>query len=133
MTRQEQKTEAIERMKMLKLHSNPIKEFEIEDVINLSEHGGMLYWLNDEQQKMVKDFEEKYNAVVYHVIHDYTEFGEMYSFLYVSDSPNEWEYDRDDLEHGIALVYVKNVNDDWCSEFGSIGIRPQFGGLVRYE
>lgn len=131
MTRQEQKIEAIERMKMLKMHENPIKEFEVNDKLNQSEHGGILYWLDEKQEQYVKDFEKKYNAVVYHVIHNYTDIGEMLSFLYVSDSPEEWEYDRDDLQAGYACAYVMNLDDEYCSEFGSIGIKPQFGGLVR--
>ena len=126
-----QKQEAIERMKMLKIYSQAIKEFEKENVINVSEHGGILFWLDDEQQAMVKRFEEKYNAVVYHVIHNYTEFGELYSLLYVSQHENEWDYDKDDIKHNIALCYVVNKNEENFSEFGSIGIRPQFGGVIR--
>lgn len=126
-----QKQEAIERMKMLKLHGNVIKEFEKEGIINMSENGGFLYWLDSDQQEMVANFEAEHNAVVYHVIHSYTGFGELYALLYVSDDEDEWGYDKDDIKCGCALAYVKNVTDDWCSEFGSIGIKPQFGGLVR--
>lgn len=126
-----QKREAIERMKMLKIYSQAIKEFEKENVINVSEHGGILFWLDDEQQEMVKRFEEKYNAVVYHVIHNYTEFGELYSLLYVSQHEQEWGYDKDDIKHNIALCYVVNKDEENFSEFGSIGIKSQFGGLVR--
>jgi hypothetical protein len=131
MTRQEQKQEAIARMRMLKLHTNAINEFEKDDVINLSEHGGILYWLNEDQMQHVKAFEGKYTSVVYHVIHNITEFGELLAFLYVSDSEEEWDYDRDDIKDGYAYAYVKNLDDDMCSEFGSIGIKPQFGGIVR--
>ena len=126
-----QKQEAIERMKMLKIYSQAIKEFEKENVINVSEHGGILFWLNDEQQEMVKRFEEKYNAIVYHVIHNYTEFGELYSLLYVSQHEEEWDYDKDDIKHNIALCYVVNKDEENFTEFGSIGIRPQFGGVIR--
>ena len=129
--REKQKQEAIERMKMLKIYTQAIKEFEKENVINVSEHGGILFWLDDEQQEMVKQFEEKYNAVVYHVIHNYTEFGELYSLLYVSQHENEWDYDKDDIKHNIALCYVVNKDEENFSEFGSIGIRPQFGGVIR--
>ncbi|MDD3832239.1 MAG: hypothetical protein PHW00_06280 [Clostridia bacterium] len=118
---------------MLKLHENPIREFEKEDVINQSEHGGMLYWLDDKQKEYVKEFETKHNAVVYHVIHNYTDMGEMLAFLYVSAEEEEWEYDHDDLKYGCVCAYVMNLDDEWCSEFGSIGIRPQFGGLVRTD
>ena len=130
-TLKEKKTEAIARMKMLKLHENPIREFEKENKLNLSEHGGMLYWLSDEQKAMVKDFEEENNALVYHVIHNYMDFGELLTFLYVSDYKEEWKLDRNDLKQGYALAYVKNIDDDFCSEFGSVEIKPQFGGLVR--
>ena len=129
--REKQKQEAIERMKMLKIYSQAIKEFEKENVINVSEHGGILFWLDDEQQEMVKRFEEKYNAVVYHIIHNYTEFGELYSLLYVSQNEQEWGYDKDDIKHNIALCYVVNKDEENFSEFGSIGIKSQFGGLVR--
>ena len=126
-----QKQEAIERMKMLKLFPNIIKEFEKEGIINMSENGGYLYWLDSDQQAMVDEFEAKHNALVYHVIHSYTQFGEMYALLYVSDDEDEWGYDKDDIRCGCILAYVKNVTDDMCSEFGSIGVRPQYGGLVR--
>ena len=126
-----QKQEAIERMKLLNLHGNVIKEFEKEGIVNLSENGGLLYWLNSEQQTIVNEFEQKHNALVYHVIHTLTEFGEMYALLYVSEYEDEWSYDKDDIQCGYPLAYVKNVDDDFCSEFGSIGIKPQYGGLVR--
>jgi hypothetical protein len=131
MTKQEQKQEAIARMKLLKIHQNAINEFEKEDKLNLSENYGALYWLNEKQQEYVKKFEQKYNSIVYHVIHNMTEYGELLAFLYVSDSEEEWGYDRDDLQEGYACAYVENLDDEMCSEFGSIGIKPQFGGLVR--
>lgn len=131
MQKQQQKNEAIERMKMLKLYPNIIKEFKKENIINMSENGGMLYWLKDDERQIVEDFETEYNTVVYHVIHNYTELGEMYALLYVSDDEEEWEYDRDDLLAGYPLAYVKNVTDNNCSEFGSIGVKMRFGGLIR--
>lgn len=127
----EQKQEAIDRMKMLDIYSPTIREFEEENIINKSEHGGILYWLDENEKEFVKEFEEKYNAVVYHVIHNYTDIGELYSLLYVSSHKDEWDWDKDDLKHHIACAYVKNVDDDICSEFGSIGIKSQVGGLVR--
>lgn len=131
MERTRQKTEALERMKILKLYPNIIKEFEKDGIVNMSESGGFLYWLSDAEKEIIAEFETEHDALVYHVIHDSTDFGELYSLLYVSKYEEEWEYDRDDLRNGYALAYVKNVDDDCCSEFGSICIRPQFGGLVR--
>lgn len=127
----EQKQEAIARMKKLDIYVQAITEFEKENLVNKSEHGGILYWLDENEQEMVKEFEEKYGALVYHIIHNYTSFGELYAFLYVSKNKDEWDYDNDDLNHNICLAYVKNLDEDAYSEFGSIGIKSQFGGLVR--
>ena len=127
----EQKQEALQRMKKLDIYFQAIKEFEKENIINKSEHGGMLYWLDEKEQEFVKEFEEKYNAIVYHIIHNYTEFGELYSLLFVSQHKEEWDWDNEDIKNNIAMVYVKNIDEDAFSEFGSIGIKSQFGGLVR--
>lgn len=130
-TIEEKKQEAVTRMKSLKLCPKIIQEFEEETLLNMSENGGILYWLSDEQKQYVKEFEETYNTLVYHVIRSFTEFGELLTFLYVSDDQEEWEYDREDLKDGYACAYVKNLDEDLFSEFGSVGIKMQFGGLVR--
>lgn len=127
----EQKQEAIARMKKLDIYAPAITEFGKENLVNKSEHGGILYWLDENEQEMVKEFEEKYGAMVYHIIHNYTNFGELYALLFVSKDKDEWDYDNDDLNHNICLAYVKNLDEDAFSEFGSIGIKSQFGGLVR--
>lgn len=126
------KAEAIRRMKLLKLHQNAIKEFETEGKLNLS-RGGFLYWLDDVQKKMITDFEEKTNCVAYHCIESNTSFGKLLSVLYVSSHPEEWEDDIEDMREGYQMAYVFNLDDDICSEFGSIGIGSRFGGLIRTE
>ena len=124
-------TEALLRMKKLNLHENAINEFKNERKLNLSEGYGALYWLNDEELKMVKDWEQETGNVVYHVIKNNLDFGLCYSFLYVSENVEEWEMDNDDLESGYPLVYVYNASFSDCSEFGAIGIAKSFGGLRR--
>lgn len=131
MTREEKKAEAIKRMEMLKLHENAIKEFRDEDKLNVSESIGYLYWATEAQMKTVKEFEENHNAVVYHLIRSRMNGEEHIAYLYVSDYSEEWEMDRADIEQGYPLAYVQNLDADWYSEFGSIGIRPNVGGLLR--
>ena len=128
--KEKQKAEAIKRMKKLKVISGAIKQFDEDGQIMVCENG-FLYWLDDEQKKMVKDFEEEYGGLVYMVIHNMTEFGELYSMLYVSQHEDEWNMDWEDLEDGIAMAFVKNVTDDFCSEIGCISIASRFGGIVR--
>ena len=71
--------------------------------------------------------------VVYHVIKNQMEFGLCYSFLFVSKHKDEWKIDRNDIHEGCPFVYVKNVDDEGSSVYGSIGIRPVFGGVLRIE
>ena len=130
-TIEKKKQEALKRMKLLNLYPDVIKEFEKENIVNLSENGGFLYWLNSEQKEIVSEFEKEHDALVYHVIHDFTAFGELLTFLYVSDYEEECKDDVNDLKDGYSCAYVKNLSDDFCSEFGSICFRQQFGGLVR--
>lgn len=120
--REQQKQEAIKRMKKLGIMEQPIKEFEEEGKINLSEGPGLLYWLNDEEQS---------NGLVYHVIKTQMNFGLMYSFLYVSEYIEEWKMDMEDLGDNQTLAYVVNTTMPDCSEFGTIGIEPSIGGLKR--
>lgn len=102
-----------------------------EKVINKSEHIGILYWLDEDEKKFVKDFEDEHNAVVYHIVKTITTIGCMLSVFYVSDDESEWESDREDIENGEQLCYVKNIDNEDCSEFGFICFKKSFGGLVR--
>lgn len=126
--------EAVERMRLLGLSKYAINDFKREQKINFSEGIGALYWVdNDNYGQFVKDFEEQYNAIVYHCIHTQTSFGDLLAMLYISDNPEEWSFDKNDIKDGYPIAYVKNITDDYCSEFGSIGITPMFGGLMRTD
>ncbi len=131
-TREEQKAEALKRMQLWGIIPDAIKQFKNDDKVMVSEQG-MLYWLNDEQAEAVKKFEEQSGALVYMVIRNKFEFGECWSMLYVSDDNEKWEYDIDDITEGYAFVYVKNIDDDTCSEYGTIGVKARYGGLVRTQ
>ena len=127
------KSEAINRMKVLDLYKPYITLFEKDNQIFMSEMTGGVYEFNDNEElkAKIKAFEEEHNALVYHVIHTMTSFGELYNFLYISDYQDEWEMDNEDIKDGYALAYVWNKTDEWCSEFGSIGVQGRFGGIVR--
>lgn len=130
MNKQKQKQEAIQRMQILDLFNEAIQEFKEHDVVSISENG-TLFWLTDKQKQYVRNFENAYNALVYHVIHNYTEYGEMLSFLFVSKYSNEWNDDKQDLQNNCPMVYVENLDEPMFSEFGSIVIEPHYGGVIR--
>lgn len=131
-TREAKKQEAIKRLKALGIISNAIGQFKSSDTVMVSEPPmGGLYWLNDEEKEMVRQFEEENDALVYMVVRAFTNFGKMDALLFVSDYDEEWEIDNENIEDGIVMSYVVNHDMPDCSEFGSIAVRPMFGGLVR--
>ena len=132
--KEKMKEEALRRMKKWDLHENVIREFKDEDKLNKSERSfvpGILYYLNEEEENMIKEWEAIYGGLVYHVIHDYTNLGELYTLLFVSKYEKEWEYDNTDIEVEEALCYVINKDYNFNSEFGHCTIKPANGGLER--
>ena len=128
-SQEEMKQEAINRMKMLLLHQNVINEFKTENKLNKSEGPlGTLYWLDEEEKGMVKEYEEKWNVLVYHVIKTFTkDMGIIYDLLYITDEKNYWEEERKRLEQGIVLSHTKSQ----FSESGDIFVINVSGGLAR--
>lgn len=132
MDRENMKQEAVERMKMLGIIDDAIKQFEDDGVIMKGESPfGALYDLNDEEKEIARQFEAEYGALVYLGVSCNTDIGRMISFLYVCKEEDEWELDRDDLKGLCPITYTHNFDDPDCSEIGSIGIEPRNGGIVR--
>ena len=133
--REEKKTEAVSRMKALGIYSGTIQQFEKEDLISISEPPfGANYWIDDDQKKIVKDLEDKYDILVFFADRSYTEYGMMDSFLFVSDYKEEWEFDREDLKEGLVITYTENYDMPDFSEMGTIGVKPTIAaGLIRIE
>lgn len=125
------KEEAVKRMKKLELHSDCIAAFEHDNQVWESEFLGALFELNDEKKACIKEIEDAYGCLVYHTILTPTDFGTCFSMLYVTMHTEEWEMDNDDLDILCPCVYVKNLLDDTCSEFGSIMLKKANGGLIR--
>ena len=130
--REIKKSEAIKRLKAMDIIEDAIIQFVQEDTVMVSENPfGMLYWLNDEQKQLVKEFEEEYNGLVYLANYCNTEFGRLLALFYVSDYNEEWEMDNYDIEDGYACVYCINLDCPDFSEFGSIAFMPTNGGIKR--
>lgn len=123
--------ECLRRMERLSLSRQCINAFKKGKVWE-SEGIGALYEINDKEQKIVDEFEKNYEGYkVYHMIHNMTEFGELYSILYVGTDEDEWNMFDEDIVEGITFAYVYNCDEESYSEFGSIGIRKNIGGLIR--
>lgn len=133
MKKEDMRKEAIARLDILLVSKDILDAFKDNGELRLS-FGGTPLELTESQKGRVRKFEEKTECMVYHVIQDFTNLGEMLTFLYVSPDKEEWELDREDLKMGTPLAYVANLDDERFSEFGSVGVRafmPGESGLVR--
>ena len=125
------KKESIDRLSRLNVLRCVIDDFNRGQLYYTESATGALYYINDEMKKFVKEIEERYKGMVYHIIHSKTEFGELFSMLWTTSYEEEWETERENLEEGYVFAYVKNTTDDWCSEFGDIVVHEKLGGLCR--
>ena len=133
MKHEERKIKAVELMKRLGIYKPYIKDFQENDTVCFYENfAGFWAWQNEELNKKIKEIESKYNCTVYAVTHEFTEFGELYDFLIVTNYPEEWDnlVYTERNEH-TAFAYVWNKSDDWCSEFGSVTVKSFGGGIKR--
>lgn len=136
--REKQKKEALERMSLLHIMKEVRDDFKQNDRVYYSERqnaifNAILYWLDNEEEyvKVVKDFEKQHKALVYHCQLTHFEFGDCLSLLYVSAHEEEWEQDKKDLKEGYAYAYVKNLDSEWNSDLGMIGVKGSQGGVLR--
>ena len=132
-TREEKKVEALSRMRKVGYWGQAREAFRRSNrvLVNEPPFGGV-YDPEPELAETIKKFEEEHDALVYAVVRAFTSFGKMDSLLYVSDCPEEWDMDNEDLGDGIVMSYTINYDMPDCSEFGSIGFRMGSGaGYLR--
>lgn len=128
------KDKALELMKQLDIYQPYIDGFKDNGYVCYFERfAGFWDFQNKELEAKRKEIEEKYKCLVYASTHEYLEGDELYSFLIVTNYPEEWEYSLQSagLNKYYATAYVWNKSCDWCSEFGDIVIEHAFGGIRR--
>ena len=111
------KEKAIELLKEMDIYKPYIQGFRENDKVCFFENFGG-YWLYQEPEidTKRKEIESKYKCLVYVVMHEFTEFGECWSFLVVTDYKLQWKtlmYSEGNKQS--AFAYVWNKDDDWCS------------------
>lgn len=127
------KEKAIELMENLKICEPYIEDFKKNGKVSFFEYYAG-YWIDQEPEIYAKlrELEKEYNCLVYAVTHEFTDFGELYDFLIVTNYPEEWDeliYSRVN-KHNV-YAYVWNKDDDGCSEFGNITVQSYGGGIKR--
>lgn len=132
-TKEQRKEQAVKLMKELDIYKPYIKGFEQKDDVCFFEgFGGFWVYQEPEIEKKMKEIEKEYNCTVYAITHEYMAFGECYDFLIVSNYKDEWDdlIYKEGNDFGV-FAYTWNKSDDYCSEFGTVGIKRFGGGITR--
>lgn len=128
-----QKEKAIEVMKKLNIYKPYINGFiERDQVCFFEQFVG--FWTDQEPElyKKMQEIEKEHNCKIYAVTHEYTEFGELYDFLIVTDYPEEWDMlSNNKSSLHTVYAYVWNKDCDYYSEFSSITVQSFGGGIKR--
>ena len=128
------KDKALELMKRLDVYRPYVDGFKENGYVCYFERfAGFWDYQDKELEAKRKEIEEKYKCLVYAITHEYIDGDEIYSFLIVTNYPEEWDnllLDAGHNEH-YATAYVWNKSCDWGSEFGDVVIESAFGGLRR--
>ena len=131
--KQKQKTKAIELLKQLNIYKPYIDGFEKDNQVCFYEnYAGFWVYQEPEVEAKMKALEKEYGCTVYAITHEFTPFGECYSFLIVTAYEEEWDRSVvSEKNKHYAFAYVWNKDDDWCSEFGTIALQSYGGGIKR--
>ena len=135
-TKEEKKAKCAEIMETLGIYKPYITGFKKNDKVCFFERfAGFWVYQEPEIETKMKEIEKKYNCMVYAITHELTEFGELYSFLVLTDHKSEWKNiveKTDKANEFYAFAYVWNKDDDMCSEFGTVMIKSFGGGIMRF-
>lgn len=91
-TKGQKKKKSIELLRKLHIYEAYIDGFRKNDYVCYFEgYGGYWVYQDPELEKKMKALEKEYACTVYAITHEFTEFGECYSFLLVTDYKEEWD------------------------------------------
>lgn len=139
MSREAMKDEALDRMELLGLPSYAKAAFKVDNYLTLSDISDKVCQsrvdgVPENIMKEIKSFEEKFGALVFHVIHTkgiYLGF-EIYDCLSVSPYESDWDYERNLIRRETwAMAFCINITKPEYTEAGSIKIENHSGVLKR--
>lgn len=131
-----QKEIAIQCLKKLNIYSPYIRKFKSKSGVPcfFENFGGFYVDQEPDIWDKVKEIEKDYNVLVYAITHEFSELGETWSMLCISQNPDsidDYLSQSDRAGYFYAYSYVWNKSYEYCSEFGDIVVRSFGGGIKR--
>jgi hypothetical protein len=130
-----QKEIAIKCLEKLDVYKPYVRKFKSKAGIPcfFENYGGFYADQDEILSNKIKTLQEEYGVLVYAITHEFSDLGETWSMLCVSQNPDSIddfisEYDKNSF---YTYAYVWNKTDDFCSEFGDIIVNSFGGGIKR--
>ena len=134
LTKEQRKEKAIEIMKRLGIYEPYIDGYKEHDHVCFYERfGGYWVYQEPEIEAKMREIEQRYDTTIYAITHDLTEFGELWSFLCVSNTGSRYACTKsfgNVCNDFICSAYVWNKSSGFV-EYGSVEVRSFGGGLMR--
>ena len=130
-----QKEMAIKCLETLDIYKPYIRKFSSKSGVPcfFENFGGFYSDQEPELYEKIKEVEHDYNVLVYAITHEYTDMGETWSMLCISQNPESIDDYISDGGNNMFYTYsyVWNKSIPWCSEFGDIVVKSFGGGIKR--
>lgn len=134
----EKRAEAIARMKILKLNPGITQSFANRGTVSISKPPlGACSPAEGETIEAIREFERKFDSLVYFAIRKDDGMWKTDAFLFVSDNIGDWKYDRERLKNIDSSEWIYAYERDYNHCISSpplhwVGLRRTFnGGLLR--
>lgn len=129
--RTEMLVEAAERMKMLGLPEDAIREFRNSGRPRFRMENGQRFPLSNDEKKQIQTLEGNEERLVYAVIRNDSCYGRLTNFIMVSRYKCDWGLERNSItEHNVVTAYVQNHDVPIFSEAGTIEVKRLPGGML---
>lgn len=108
-----------------------------EKVCYFENYAGFWVYQKPEVEEKMHELEKNGRLKVYAITHEYTEFGELYDFLYVPSDAEDIDFsemsfiDDKGRKCHYAYAYVWNKDCEEFSEYGDIVVHSFGGGIKR--
>lgn len=129
-SKEEQKNEALFRMKKLNILPDIIDVFEKSGEMQCSDYGEIVE-IPKNILKEIRRWEADYGCLTYHVVHSKLCEFDIYNALSVSNYREDWDYERMLIYRNCSMAYTVNVTKPDYSESGSIQLYNYKGILER--
>lgn len=130
MKKEDLRAEALQRMIFMRMKPEIIRNFSSGKLMK-TDLNGTLQPITQEEQKVISDWEEKTDCMVYYVLEEIFHEFHLLHLLHVSWKKENWEIDKKEIASREIMVCIQNLDNPKLSTYGYIPIRYGDGTIRK--